>query len=289
VIISLLKHGADINARLIQSKSAFSQSHSETCFHKLLSALNRLPCNSFELLSFLLANGANPNELSISCSRFYSMRIYPLQMCLFHNQSLDCVKLLLEAQADVNSYYESIVYNNHHQEITKETALHIAVKKQDFKLVQLLLDWKSDINLISLYIEEGRFMVRSLEKRVNCQIQGTCLHIAVQAQAMELVRYLILNGATPFIHYKKEFHRNAELSVELTTWELCEENEELKELLEIQFTTEDYQWLSQENKKILKMVLLCVMKNNSKLPNEIICIIFNFIIRRNYSGFGNEL
>jgi len=63
-----------------------------------------------------------------------------------------------------------------------------------------------------------------------------------------------------------------------STWELCEQNNALKELLDINFTPTDFIYLQKHQKKTLITLLLCNNHSQLDLPKEILFKIFTFAI-----------
>jgi len=96
------------------------------------------------------------------------------------------------------------------------------------------------------------------------------------------MKYLLLNGANSYIKSTEFTPGKGFGKKEMTCWELCGENEELKKILEIEFRGNDYEFLSRDLKMMVKILLLANLRNNWKLPKEILFKIFSYVIRSSY-------
>jgi len=277
MITTLINHGADINWTL-KSYSCHHQI-SESCFQKILKKLSAFPSSdypSISLLSLLLSHGANPNEYSSSTSNGmrFTEWIYPIHSLTKQND-VACVKLLLEANAkiSINSYHE-IEEDTYFR--TRETPLHIALFHQNLEMMKLLIEWKADINIKRYDTETKK---RGDEDSSLRYTQKTCLHLAIERKNPVLMKYLLLNGANSYIKSTEFTPGKGFGKKEMTCWELCGENEELKKILEIEFRGNDYEFLSRDLKMMVKILLLANLRNNWKLPKEILFKIFSYVIR----------
>jgi len=253
VIISLIKKGADVNCR--------------SCFEKALYLLPKLQCDRrMELLSLFLAHGADPNKGSQFSILHPILPIHTLTL----QDSVEGVKLLLQAKAGVN-----ILFNDR-KDYTK-SCLHIAVEKQNLEMVKLLIDWKADIDAIMI----GCWTLYEYDPlQHKHSIFETALHIAIRKKSKDIVKYLVICGANPFIEKKEYWDDTLKESLE-NSWELCGNDEELKLLLDFNFLTpKDYQFLSSHLKITLKVFLLCNLRNNWKLPKDILFKIFSYSLKK---------
>lgn len=246
-----------------------------------------------EILSLFLAGGANPNERSNNSSggmrSDYITTSFPITS-LARNGSAKALKLLLESGAAVDSRYE---HHGAHEyggaTGTSETPLHIAiVQNQSLEKVKLLLEWKADINATRKHIENvtikpdlpfhhgdprSEGFVSNIK---NVHHEGSTLHLAIISKNRELVRYLVVNNADTSKKYIKTSRRVVEES--LTCFELCNNDHLLESALEKQFKESDLNYLNQTTYQSIKSLLLCIQRNNWKLPKDVLFKIIGFLI-----------
>jgi len=282
IIFSLINHDADVNA--LQTDYGCQNRKSQSCFQKAIQLLPKFECDPKELLTAFLAHGANPNEQSNNTSGGMSSDYYtqynPIHTLTRHNTlDIGCLRLLLQYKANVNAPYKYYGSDEFSQKNTLKAPLHIAVHNKNLAMVQLLIEWQADINMKSRKLDRIMEELKSNSVPIkSVLVERTPLHIAIQENSKEIVRYLVINGANPFIDYKES--SSGVIVKILTTWELTQ-NEELKQLLtDIQITPKDYKILHKNHKMILKILLLCNLRNNWKLPKDILFKIFSYFIQR---------
>jgi len=273
IVFTLIKNGANVNA--IHSDYGCHHCKTESCFQAVISLLPRIKCDRMELLSLFLSHGADPNEQSNNTSggsvSDYVTRFTPIHSLALQN-SVEGVKLLLQAKANVNAMYSYRGSDGWGDtENTLQSPLHIAVENQNLEMVQLLIECKAEINIIRNHIENRPDNVQYVDDDypVN-NIEKTALHIAIQKKSKDIVKYLVLCGANPFIEY-------IEGSKGIDSWDLCGNDEELKLLLDCIFTIKDYPLLPKDFKITLKVLLLCDLRNNWRLPKDILFKIFSHV------------
>jgi len=290
IIVNLIKHGADVNALIIDI--GWADYKSETYLEKAIKSLHYFESKHTELLSLLLAHGANPNVQSKKENYYIedeeSSIFYPIHSLIRCSNEINALKVLLEAKANVNAIAtKSRSYLS--SKDTTETPLHMAVMAKNLEMVKLLIEYQADVNVQRRNIDN-----RTIEREggdawqnprlpgyvsnvINVTLLRTSLHLAIQEKSHDIVRHLILCGANPFIYYKEHTGRDKPLIK--STWELCGDDLELIQLLDIRFTPKDYKILPNNLKITLKILLLCDVKLNWKLPKDVLFKIFSYVIQ----------
>jgi len=275
LVTTLINYGADINLKhnfIKYNRYDGSVIVYENCFHKFIDILPNLKCNPLELLSYFRDHGANPNEMSIETVSGGTRQYSPLHSLMVRND-IDSVKLLLNAQANVNYLLEKKAFLPGYNRTTFHTVLHYAIQSMNLEMVKLLIEWKADININykTIGIEDPP-STETINDSSTHEEEITCLHLAIESEEKELIRYLILMGANPFIDYKTR-------EKQLTTWELCGDiNEEFLQLIHFQFAPNDYLILPEQHKITLRILLLCNQRNNWNLPKDVLFKIFTYVI-----------
>jgi len=156
---------------------------------------------------------------------------------------VDCVRILLEAKANVDASRESRGSSEFGTvDHTDETALHIAVMKNNVEMVKLLLGWRANVNRLRsmTYNEQidpkigmrgtgdprGSDFISNIK---NTHTKKPSLHLAIKNKSFLMIRILLLNGANPYINSTDD-----EPTIQ-TSWELCGDNEDLKKSLDLNF------------------------------------------------------
>lgn len=121
------------------------------------------------------------------------------------NENIKIVELLLaRPEIDINYLFKSFStsYNsrnigkigNTKEDALEKTALHIAVEKENIKLVQLLLE-RPEIDVNILFKETHKYECTESKDEIDPfdYIQKTALYIAVQNGNEEIINLLLAN------------------------------------------------------------------------------------------------
>ena len=142
IVKLLLQNKADLSKNQIQNGSRTTETTSPL----------ELAKNDFDLFQLLLKNKANPDQIidkNHAASRSTSENINTLLTIFATNSNNKFMECLLNSNASPNfictsRYYDDYGENND----KKESALHICIRKGNQKAINLLLNFKADVNLV---------------------------------------------------------------------------------------------------------------------------------------------
>jgi ankyrin repeat protein len=207
VVNLLIQARADVNA--VRSESDWRGcGSSHTAFEMALS----FAMQDAAMLEQFLAAGANPNTKSIrnvSSMRTDGRAVEYILHKGVHAKSLDVVRALLNARADVDAVAQEHMENERgfHRHM-EQTALHIACMRGDLAIAALLLARGAEVNLVRKDLDQEE---RPRPKKaaltddpreagyvspVICwEVEETALHIALRMKNPALVALLVCFGA----------------------------------------------------------------------------------------------
>jgi len=218
----------------------------------------------------------------------YNTKAYPIHS-VARNGSVRSLKLLLEAKATIDHRYKHYGGSEYgYVSNTSETALHIAINSQSLEKVKLLIHWKANINAVSHFVENVK---RDPQKEMfdsdprsddyvsnikNVLNKQTPLHAALYRKSVNIVRCLIVNGARTSIPFTQG--EGDRIDKSQTCLELCRNNVEYESALDKVFRVSDFDYLSLEVQLSIRTFLLCDLRNNWRLPKDVIFRIISSLL-----------
>lgn len=295
----LLHYEANVNAKHSEYDWR-GCGHVETAFEAALGMCFH-DRNNADLLKEFLKYKADPNLLAtnaVHTMRTDGKSTYTPLHTAVKFLHVPCVQALLEAGAEVNKEYRSILHNEYgRRENTTKTPLHIAievdftskslepneVEKCREKIITYLIDANADVNYYKSFTQQNTIEKSEKAKGItdprepgyesgleNVKVKATPLHIAIRCERYGVIRQLLSRGARidiPYV-YGKDI---------ISTMDLVEtfpEKRELKKALVGKWSPEVHKYQSVEDQTAIKTFLLCDLRLEWNLPREIIFLIF---------------
>eukprot|EP00298_Acanthocystis_sp_HF-20_P008031 c17428_g1_i2.p1 GENE.c17428_g1_i2~~c17428_g1_i2.p1 ORF type:complete len:369 (+),score=115.36 c17428_g1_i2:48-1154(+) len=244
-----------------------------------------------EVFDLLLKHGASPNcpikRETHSMRTDATYTTYPL-IGAVANENLYRLNSLLENGANVNAPQTNKMSNERGPgEDLSQTALFIACaakpNKNQLKIILTLLDYGADVNAEMKYLDNVHIEVNNTTDNPRSpeyispiklvRVKTTALNHAIQSKNLDVVTVLLVRGADkniPYVYGDKKTY----------PIELCQENEELKQIL----TTVSPKWnpiyhkfQSKNIKSTVFSFLLVLKRQNWKLDNDVTHHIFSFL------------